>query len=77
MKIGILTFHRAINYGAFLQAFALKTYLTSLGNEVEIVDYWPEGHADSYRLLPRSWKKRSLFGKLKFIISFILRFVIN
>lgn len=74
MKIGILTFHRAINYGAFLQAFALKTHLTSLGHEVEIVDYWPEGHADSYRLLPRSWKKRSLFGKVKFFISFILRY---
>lgn len=74
MKIGILTFHRAINYGAFLQAFALKTYLTSLGNEVEIVDYWPEGHADGYRLLSHSWKKRSFFGKVKFFISFILRY---
>lgn len=74
MKIGILTFHRAINYGAFLQAFALKTHLTSLGHEVEIVDYWPEGHADCYRVLPQSWKKRSLFGKVKFFISFILRY---
>lgn len=74
MRIGILTFHRAINYGAFLQAFALKTYLTSLGHEVEIVDYWPEGHADCYRVLPQSWKKRSLFGKVKFFISFILRY---
>lgn len=73
MRIGILTFHRAINYGAFLQAFALKTHLTSLGHEVEIVDYWPEGHADCYRVLPQSWKKRSLFGKVKFFISFILR----
>lgn len=74
MRIGILTFHRAINYGAFLQAFALKTYLTSLGNEVELVDYWPKGHADGYRLLPHSWKKRSLLGKVKFSISFILRY---
>lgn len=74
MKIGILTFHRAINYGAFLQALALKTYLTSLGNEVEMVDYWPEGHADGYRLLPHSWKKRSFFGKVKFFIYFLLRY---
>lgn len=74
MKIGILTFHRAINYGAFLQAFALKTYLTSLGNEVEIVDYWPEGHADTYRLIPNSWKKRSLIGKIKFFIYLFLRY---
>lgn len=74
MKIGILTFHRAINYGAFLQAFALKTFLTSLGHDVEIVDYWPEGHADAYRLFPHSWKKYSLIGKLKFLVSFILRY---
>ena len=74
MKIGILTFHRAINYGAFLQAFALKTYLSSLGHEVEVVDYWPEGHADAYRLLPHTWKKRSLIGKIKFFISFVLRY---
>ena len=25
MKVGILTFHRALNYGAVLQAYALKT----------------------------------------------------
>ena len=27
MKIGILTHHYIINYGAFLQAFALQEYL--------------------------------------------------
>jgi len=50
MKIGILTFHRAINYGAFLQAFALKRYLETLGHSVEIIDYWPKHHADRYSL---------------------------
>ncbi|MDY3069382.1 MAG: polysaccharide pyruvyl transferase family protein [Parabacteroides sp.] len=74
MRIGILTFHRAINYGAFLQAFALKTYLTKLGHQVEIVDYWPEGHADIYRLIPNYWKKRSFIGKIRFFISLILRY---
>ena len=74
MKIGILTFHRANNYGAFLQAFALKTYLSSLGHEVEIVDYWPEGHADAYRLLSHSWKERPFIGKIKLLISLILRY---
>ena len=74
MRIGILTFHRAINYGAFLQAFALKTYLSSLGYEVEVVDYWPVGHADAYRLYPRSWKKISFTQKVKFLISLALRY---
>ena len=39
MKIGILTFHRAVNYGACLQAFALKGFLENKGYEVDIIDY--------------------------------------
>lgn len=74
MKIGILTFHRAINYGAFLQAFALKHYLESLGHEVEMVDYWPEGHADAYSLFPHLKKHRSMLGKFKELISSALRY---
>lgn len=50
MKTGILTFHRAGNYGAFLQAFALKTVVESFGTDAEFVDYWPEGHSDAYRI---------------------------
>lgn len=41
MKIGILTFHRALNYGAVLQAYALSTYINSQKNcDCEIVDYY-------------------------------------
>lgn len=39
MKIGILTFHRALNYGAVLQCYALQNTLEKEGYEVEIVDY--------------------------------------
>ena len=39
MKIGILTFHRAINYGAVLQCYALKETLSSLGHDVYVIDY--------------------------------------
>lgn len=35
MKIGILTFHRAYNCGAMLQAWALKTVLERMGHVVE------------------------------------------
>ena len=41
MKIGILTFHWATNYGAVLQAFALQTYLKDLGFDTQIIDYIP------------------------------------
>ena len=50
MKIGILTFHRAENYGALLQAYALKTYLSTLGHNVSFVDYWPEYHISHYKI---------------------------
>ena len=39
MKIGILTFHYAHNYGAMLQAYALTTYLNNQGFDAEIIDY--------------------------------------
>lgn len=42
MKLGILTFHRALNYGAVLQTYALQTILGKLNNNVEIIDYRPE-----------------------------------
>jgi hypothetical protein len=38
-KIGILTFHRAYNYGAILQAYALQQTIATNGFEPEIVDY--------------------------------------
>ena len=42
MKIGILTFHCAVNYGAVLQAYALQEILRSLGHEVYVIDYRPD-----------------------------------
>ena len=50
MKIGILTFHRAENYGALLQAYAMMSYLRSLGHEVSFVDYWPTYHSDYFKV---------------------------
>lgn len=41
MKIGILTFHRAHNYGAVLQCYALQEVLKGMGHEVEVIDYRP------------------------------------
>lgn len=39
MKIGILTFHRAHNYGAALQCYALQETLRLLGYDVYVIDY--------------------------------------
>lgn len=39
MKIGILTFNRALNYGAMLQMYALQNAIKRLGIDAEVVDY--------------------------------------
>lgn len=51
MKIGILTYHRAHNYGAMLQAYALKTVLAKEGYHVDFIDYWPKAHQRQYQLI--------------------------
>lgn len=48
-KIGILTFHRAINYGAQLQAYALQQVVSELGAECELVDYICPAITKSYK----------------------------
>lgn len=50
MKIGILTFHRALNYGAVLQCYALKEMLSGMGHDVEVIDYRPP-YIEKYRKL--------------------------
>ncbi|MEY8375038.1 polysaccharide pyruvyl transferase family protein [Lachnospiraceae bacterium 56-18] len=51
--IGILTFHWADDYGAMLQAYALKTYIKGLDRgEVEVLPYAPVKLAGRYWLFP-------------------------
>lgn len=66
MKIGILTYHRAHNYGAMLQAYALQHFLQSKGHQVDFIDYWPKEHADEYNLI------RPLKGTFKQIVATII-----
>ena len=48
MRIGILTLHSNYNYGAALQSYALYTFITSLGHEVEILNYRPKYLASTF-----------------------------
>lgn len=52
MKIGILTFHFAYNYGAMLQTYALKTYFQKLGHEVRVLPYFPAHFMAQYSISP-------------------------
>ncbi|MBR5564887.1 MAG: polysaccharide pyruvyl transferase family protein [Roseburia sp.] len=80
-KIGILTFHNAHNYGAVLQAYALKTKLNRMGHEASVLNYQNKYIARNYRkvlhidfwkrdILPSRWGKvvrevRDVFYGLK------------
>ena len=39
MRIGIITYHFANNYGAVLQAYCLQKVLEKTGIEIEFIDY--------------------------------------
>lgn len=51
MKIGIITFHKSLNYGSALQAYALVCQLRSMGHEPEIIDYEPHNYDAMYRII--------------------------
>lgn len=50
MHIKTITCHDVYNHGASLQAYALQTYLSSLGHDVEIIDYKPDYLSNHYKL---------------------------
>ena len=70
MKIGILTFHCAHNYGAVLQCYALQEMLKNMGHDVEIIDYRPEYLLAPYRKFSVS---RFRYGNLWLITKACIR----
>ena len=65
MKIGILTFHWATNYGAVLQCCALQSFLESLGNEVCVINYKPKQYDDNLYTFLHFRKFKNLIGYFK------------
>lgn len=61
-KIGIVTFHRAYNYGSVLQAYALNYYLNKMGMQAETIDFWTERQEKMYGLFE---KKMSFMGIIR------------
>lgn len=72
-RVGILTFHQANNYGAALQAFALKSYCETLGYESHIINYKSLGHADEVTpfkdFMKESNKKRAFIKFVRSLMS--------
>lgn len=56
MKIGILTYHRSHNYGAFLQCYSLSRKLNAIeGIECEVINYDLDRGDKAYKI--RIWKR--------------------
>lgn len=74
MKIGILTFHRAINYGALLQCYALYVVLKSMGHKVEVIDYRPDSiEYDRKYFTIKDFKSKRLNEKFVYLVSRVLQ----
>lgn len=75
-RIGILTFHRAHNYGAVLQCYALQEFLRSLGHDAFVIDYNNRELWEYY-----DWYKpeevKVCFQKLKKIPNRIIKLLIK
>lgn len=67
MKVGILTFHRAYNYGAILQAYALQEKLKEMGVQSEIIDYLSNAKRKQSKLFAYNQKLGLKGNLLKFV----------
>ncbi|MEZ9174205.1 polysaccharide pyruvyl transferase family protein [Vibrio cyclitrophicus] len=72
-KVGIVTFHKAHNYGALLQAYALKKTLERLNLNVVFIDFDNDSLDKNYRLFPKL-SNSSLSYNIKQIIKTLLDF---
>lgn len=49
-KVGIITYHRADNFGSCLQTYALQSFLNDIGFDAHIIDYHSPGQDQIYKL---------------------------
>jgi len=69
-KIGILTFHRAVNYGAVLQAYALQKTIKKICPKfkVKVIDFYTKETEKAYAILGYAhpnWFKRVVLYAMK------------
>lgn len=59
-RIATITFHRARNYGAVLQAVALQKAIIGLGHDSEVIDYDNRIISSCYDVIQKSSLKNML-----------------
>lgn len=76
MKIGILTFHRAHNYGAMLQAYALCKVLMNKGHDVEFISYRQPQIENAYKSFLWSYiRDKGIFSNMRDLLSALLTYI--
>lgn len=65
-KIATITFHRALNYGAILQCFALQKAIQNLGYDSEVLNYDCKMISKDYKLVRRDSKAALIKSLLLF-----------
>ena len=74
MKIGIITFQNAHNFGACMQLYALQQYLVGHGHDVTVVNYLQPAIEKSYQVVKRNPSKKvisKLFFKSKYFATLV------
>lgn len=61
--IFISTFYKAHNYGAVLQAYSLKKFLSKYGYVI-FLDYWPYYLKSEYKLVNLKFLEKKLIKKI-------------
>ena len=74
MKIALITLHRVINYGSFLQTYATQKTIEKLGHESLIIDYYPKRYTISARLSKIDTREET--KNRNFLTRFIIKSVL-
>lgn len=72
MKVGIITFHNAYNYGAILQTFATQEIVKAYGHDVNIIDYRNKAinkHYDKRKFHLKTLPKRKFYNIPRYLIE--------
>ena len=64
MKVGLITYHSAYNFGSVLQAYATQAIISQLGHKVEIINYRMPSQKNFYSLFPKNIGKKQLIINL-------------
>ncbi len=77
-KIGIITMHTPINYGSYLQTFALSKTIKELGYDVEIINYrYPTEYHRNHQQCPNTKIRKNTKEFLKEVIIFLCNFIVK